>query len=104
MLNQVKISSILALIKKITKTEDVYVFGSFANGNQNEHSDLDVAVIKDDISNEEAETFEIRKKMIETGYVPLDLVFLDRTQFQKRKHKLGSLYYEIEKKGIKLSA
>ena len=103
MINQSKILSILALIRKITKTEDVYLFGSYANGRPNENSDLDIAVIKDDTSNEEEESFEIRKKMLETGYVPLDLVFLDRKQFQKRKKNIGSLYYEIEKNGKKLS-
>jgi len=103
MIEQKQLLSIISLIKNITKTDEIYVFGSYANGSQKENSDLDIAVIKDDISHENEESFAIRKKLLETDYVPLDLFFLDRKKFSERKDFYGNLYNEVAKKGKKFN-
>lgn len=38
------------LVKKEMNVEAVYLFGSFANGNHDQDSDIDIAVIADDFS------------------------------------------------------
>jgi predicted nucleotidyltransferase len=38
------------LVKKEMNVEAVYLFGSFVNGNHNQDSDIDIAVITDDLS------------------------------------------------------
>ena len=96
-----KIISIISLIKQIAKTDEVYLFGSYANNTANDNSDIDIAIVKDDISNELEESFAIRKIMLEKEYLPMDIVFLDRKKFNARKKYFGNLYYEIANKGKK---
>ena len=46
------IESYIAKISQYYMVDAVYLFGSFANGNQDEDSDIDIAVISKDIKNE----------------------------------------------------
>ena len=103
MLDLSRIKSIIAMIKGVAKTDDVYVFGSYASGKATENSDLDIAVITDDTSIEEETSLTIRTRMIDMGYVPLDIVFLDRQKFRQRSRFAGNLYYEVATKGKKIS-
>ncbi len=101
MITKEKIVSIIKIIKEITQTDDVYLFGSYASGKANENSDLDIAIIKDDISNKREENIAIRRKFFE-DYFPMDIIFLNRNQFEQRKENFGNIYHEVFKTGLKL--
>lgn len=102
MITKEKIISIIKIIKEITQTDDVYLFGSYASGKADENSDLDIAIIKDDISSQRQDDFAIRKRLILDGYVPMDLIFLNRKEYENRKKYFGNVYHEVFKKGINL--
>ncbi len=58
-LNKV-INELVKLISKEILIKGVYLFGSYANGNANRYSDIDLAIISDDF---EGDRFNDRKKL-----------------------------------------
>jgi len=101
MINIEKIIQAIEIVKSITNSQDIYLFGSYANGTANEQSDVDIAIIKDDVSKEYQESTEIRKAILSQGYFPLDLVFINKQNYEQRKKSFGTLQYEISENGVK---
>ncbi len=101
MVNSSRLQEIICLIREITKSDEMYLFGSYANGTQEKNSDIDIAIIKDNIENKLDESYQIRKRLF-SDYHPIDLVFLKKSDFEKRKTDFGTIYYEIANKGMKI--
>ena len=79
----------------------VYLFGSYAQGTANSDSDLDIAVIKTNIADQYEDAFQIRKTLFGSG-ISMDLLFIDKQKFDERLSHVGTVYYEIASKGIRL--
>jgi predicted nucleotidyltransferase len=84
----------------------IILFGSYAKGNQNEHSDIDLMVILDNdhISRTYAERLDkrisIRKLVLETNRkIPLDILVYSKAELRKIKEYGNYLIEEIEKTG-----
>ena len=70
-----KIKEIAEKIKEIANPMAIYLFGSYANGQPGENSDVDIAIIKDKIHGKHKELFKIRKALFDV-WVPLDIILL----------------------------
>jgi predicted nucleotidyltransferase len=84
----------------------IILFGSYARGNPNENSDIDLMVILDDnhVSKTYAERLNkrisIRKLVLEINRkVPLDILVYSKAELQKIKEHGNYLIDEIEKTG-----
>ena len=84
----------------------IILFGSYANGNPNEHSDIDIMVILDNYH--VSKTFEerlnkkifIRNLVLEINRkIPLDILVYSREEFQIVKNYGNFFIDDIEKTG-----
>ncbi|MEO6166833.1 MAG: nucleotidyltransferase domain-containing protein [Chitinophagales bacterium] len=91
-----KVKSYTEVLKKYFDINAVFLYGSYASGNQHEHSDIDVAVIVNRIEKDFFTYAPLlwRLRMdIDTRIEPL--------LFEKGKDASGFLKY-IEKEGLKI--
>ncbi|MDR1248209.1 MAG: nucleotidyltransferase domain-containing protein [Treponema sp.] len=84
----------------------IILFGSYAKGNQNENSDIDLMVILDDnhVSKTYAERLNkrisIRKLVLEINRkIPLDILVYSKAELKKIKEHGNYFIDEIEKTG-----
>lgn len=91
------------IIIKTVPAKSIYLFGSYAYGRPNEHSDLDFCVVvPDNIGMREIDvTFQLRKAMRGSKSMPVDLIVEKESDFRRR---LGTatLEREISENGVLL--
>jgi hypothetical protein len=87
--------------------QQVILFGSYAYGQPDEHSDIDLLVVKDMQTSGVQEMSAIvkawrpiRKK---SGTLPIELIVEDPERHQARKCTEGSFYAEIVRRGVQLA-
>lgn len=74
----------------------IILFGSYADGDAKEESDIDIIVISDDFENKDIFeraylTKEAEIKTIKKYMVPLDIITLTPKEY-KREHSIAALY------------
>jgi predicted nucleotidyltransferase len=97
----------LTLIKDVivsmVPTDTIYLFGSYAYGEPNQESDLDIYVVVSDDA--DFDTIDIGTKIRQALYkkktIPMDLLFSSKSTFNNKKEKV-SLENVIANKGIKI--
>ena len=104
-----KLSAVLDLLVSSLKSMDPYkiiLFGSYANGNPDEHSDIDLMVVLD--NNHIAETYQeyldkrlrVKKSVIEINRkVPLDILVYSKEELNIVKEYGNYFVKEVEKTG-----
>jgi predicted nucleotidyltransferase len=98
MINQEKISNIVNKIATGYNPEKIILFGSYAIGNPDENSDLDLLIIKDSDLPRPQRTVEIRK-MLYGSMVPIDLLVYTNKEIEESKNKTYGFIHEILKTG-----
>ena len=58
-------------------------------------------IIKNNVSDKHKELLKIRKALFK-NWVPMDLILLDISEFNRKKNVFGTVQHEIESKGVKL--
>lgn len=81
-----------------SKPARVIVFGSYARGDANEDSDLDLLVVENDIVDHTAEYLRLREAVGSIG-VGVDLLLLSQLEFEKRRHWWFTPVYWAEREG-----
>lgn len=83
----------------------IYLFGSFADGTNNEESDFDFYVIvNDNEQNLLALTQKAYRSMRGKKNRPVDIVVVRKSKFEERKNWKLSLEREVDDKGVLLYA
>ncbi len=108
MIAKEKKSSLSPLIKKqIVQSlmplnpEKIILFGSYAYGVPNEDSDLDICVVRKEYKNRYEDRAKIRKAL--SGIkMPKDILNPKIDEFEFYKNEFGSVYKDIEEKGLVL--
>lgn len=94
------------LIKEINNSFDItsiYLFGSYAYGNPNEDSDLDLCIITDDKSKRKVEIMkQVRKAIAKVQNTPIDLLVYYSDEFNERAKADYTLESQIFHEGVKL--
>ncbi len=98
MIAQEKISEIVNKIASGYNPEKIILFGSYATGNPNEDSDLDLFVIKDTDLPRPQRTVQVRR-MIYGAMVPIDLIVYTPKEIEESKENIFGLVYEVLKTG-----
>jgi len=68
----------------------VLVFGSYARGGADEHSDLDFLVIEQDVASAKSESVLLRESLPPLG-VPVDVIVVSEAQAVRRAQVKGSV-------------
>lgn len=94
MIKESKIREIVNIITAGFNPDKIILFGSYAVGQANEDSDLDLLVIKDTDLPMHKRNIEIRKALIGTK-VPLDLLVYTNREFESEKKQKYSFLCQI---------
>lgn len=87
-------------------TKAIYVFGSFARGEENSRSDIDIFIVTDDPSvRSYVHGVNARSAIRDAIYrqgLNYDLVCTDAEVFEREKDKTGALSRVVQREGVKL--
>jgi len=91
-----KVRSYIQLLKRHFSIEQVYLFGSYAKNNNQEDSDIDVAIVVEEIEGDYFETIPILWKLRREVDDRIEPVMIER------KHDESGFLSEINKTGIEI--
>ncbi len=86
---------------KPLKPHKIILFGSYAYGEPNEDSDLDICVVQKDYKNKWEEKLKI-DKLLEDIRIGKDILNPKLDEYEFYKNEYGSVYKDIEDKGLVL--
>jgi predicted nucleotidyltransferase len=86
MIDSDKINEVVSKIATRFNPDKIILFGSYANGTQNEDSDLDLLIIKDSDLPMQKRGFDIRLSLIGT-MIPMDILMYTQSEFEQEKSK-----------------
>ena len=99
---QNELDFITSTIKANTAPESIYLFGSYANGNPNSESDIDIYVV---VPDSEADIIELCAKINMNLSImktpPIDLLIGKKSTFENRKNRL-TMEKIIADEGVKI--
>jgi uncharacterized protein len=98
MIGKDKISEIIAKIASGYKPVQIILFGSYAKGNPNDDSDLDLLIIKETDLPRPERTIMVRK-MLFGAKVPIDLIVYTPKEIEESKANKFSFVYEVLNSG-----
>jgi predicted nucleotidyltransferase len=98
MIGRDKISEIVNKIAIGYKPDKIILFGSYATGNPDENSDLDLFVIKDTDLPRPLRAVQVRK-MLYGSMIPIDLIVYTPKEIDESKGNRFSFVYEVLKSG-----
>ncbi len=98
MIGKDKISEIINKIASGYNPDKIILFGSYAAGNADDDSDLDLFVIKDSDLPRPQRTIQVRK-MLFGSMVPIDLIVYTPKEIDESKENKFSFVYEVLKTG-----
>lgn len=101
MIGKGKISEIVKKIASGYNPDKIILFGSYAIGNPNENSDLDLFVVKETDFPRPQRTVQVRK-MLYGSMVPMDLIVYTPKEIEESKENIYSFVYEVLNNGIVL--
>lgn len=76
----------------------ILVFGSYARGDADEGSDLDLLVIEREVPDKAAEYLKLHRAVGSIG-VGVDLLVFSQEEFERRSQVLGTVPYWAKKEG-----
>jgi uncharacterized protein len=94
MIGKDKISEIVEKITSGYNPDKIILFGSYAVGNPNENSDLDLFVIKDSDLPRPQRTIQVRK-MLYGSMIPIDLIVYTPKEIEESKENRFSFVYAV---------
>ncbi len=94
MIEKEKISEIVEKIASGYNPDKIILFGSYASGNPNENSDIDLFVIKDSNLSRPERAVLVRK-MLYGSLVPIDLIVYTPKEIAESKENMFSFVYEV---------
>jgi len=76
----------------------IFVFGSYARGDADEGSDLDLLVIEREVPDKEGEYLKLHRAVGSIG-VGVDVLVFSQEEFERRSQVLGTVPYWAKKEG-----
>ena len=94
MIGKDKISEIVNKIASGYNPDKIILFGSYATGNPNENSDLDLFVIKDTDLPRPQRMVQVRK-MLYGSMIPIDVIVYTPKEIEESMENRFSFVYEV---------
>lgn len=96
------LSRIVDSIKATVPTEAVYVFGSYARGEETRESDLDLYVVtSDDAESRFVRAGRVARALLWMG-MPKDVLLGSSERFASRKSSLADIECTVAREGVKV--
>jgi len=86
---------------EVYKPETIFIFGSYAWGNPDPGSDLDLLIIVDHSDDKPYKRILKGIKSLKGLKIPKDILVYTRTEFEKLANNRSTLCYKIAHEGIK---
>lgn len=100
---KIELENLLKEINQVSDVNSIYLFGSYAYGNPNEDSDLDICIVTKDKSKRKIEIMKlIRKSISKVATMPVDLLVYYSDEFNERAKSEFTMEHEILLQGVKL--
>jgi predicted nucleotidyltransferase len=96
MIETTKINEIVNRIAIRFNPDKIILFGSYASGNPNNDSDLDLLIIKDTNLPRHRRSFDIQKSLI-GSMIPLDILVYTTKEFEQGKKEKSSFLFSAIK-------
>jgi predicted nucleotidyltransferase len=98
MIKEKEISKLVNTIASKYHPQKIILFGSYAKGNANDNSDIDLLIIKDD------KLPKIERNRVVRGFIndydlPVDIIVKSSDEFDKYKNIIGHVAYSANKYG-----
>ncbi len=101
MITKEQINKIVSSIAKNFATKKIFLFGSYAHGEPNNDSDLDICVIADIGAERKINIIRnIRREISREFNNPMDIILYDEKEFNERAILKNTFEYSISKNGI----
>ncbi|MCL2264303.1 MAG: nucleotidyltransferase domain-containing protein [Defluviitaleaceae bacterium] len=92
-------------IKKVHPESTVILFGSYARGEQNEESDLDICVLVRELTTPRIDMVVDARCAIRRDFpLPVDVLLFTHDEFEESAQKRSRMQYKIKNEGVILSA
>lgn len=79
----------------------IILFGSYAYGEPTESSDIDLCIVKESVDSKMVEKRKIRELLKDIN-ISKDILVPSKNEYDFYKNEVGSVYMEIEKRGLVL--
>jgi predicted nucleotidyltransferase len=96
MIETTKINEIVKRIANIFNPDKIILFGSYAAGNADENSDIDLLVIKDSDMPRHMRSFDIQKSLI-GSMIPMDILVYTSKEFEQEKNEKNTFLFSAIK-------
>jgi len=102
MISPTKIQEISDILVKNVHPRKIILFGSYARGDASDDSDLDLLIVKDEVSNKRSEMVEARR-LLSHLRVPVDILVTTEDHLNSSwKDYPGTYLYDATREGIVL--
>ena len=98
MIDEQTLQQVVERIVAATKPSRVIVFGSYGRENADEDSDLDIMVIKPEVTDKGAEMVRLHEVVGDIG-TGVDVLVYSDDEFERRSRVPGTLLYWAQKEG-----
>ncbi len=90
-------------IKENIKIDEIIIFGSYAYGEPNNESDIDLCVIIDDKDIKKRQILRrIRKLISPIMKYPIDILLFNKDEFYDKASFVTTLEYKISQEGVRV--
>ncbi|MFH1213365.1 MAG: nucleotidyltransferase domain-containing protein [Candidatus Neomarinimicrobiota bacterium] len=98
MISQKTINDIVSKIARFNRPEKIFLFGSYARGEMDENSDLDLLIVEETDLPAHKRATEIRKQLIHSK-IPIDIIVYTPEEIEERKNVQSTLVNEVIRNG-----
>lgn len=81
-----------------SRPASVWLFGSYARGDADDASDLDLMVVEDEVADKAAEYLRIHRAIGALG-VGVDVLVCSRSEYERRAQVAGTLPFRVSREG-----
>jgi len=94
------IDKIIPIIVSLASPDQIILFGSYARGNNTEKSDIDLLIIKRNLTNGREISGSIYRAFFENEIgIPVDLLTIDYNRYMELNNEIGYIYKTIKEEG-----
>lgn len=97
-----KILLIVQKLVQIYQPKSIYLFGSYAWGNPNNDSDIDLLIIVRDSTEKPHKRMKPAYQVLRGIKVPKDILVYTEAEFEQQAKEPSTLFFKIKKDGVKL--
>ncbi|MCR4442001.1 MAG: nucleotidyltransferase domain-containing protein [Peptococcaceae bacterium] len=99
--NYIELNRVVDALQKNLSPKKIYLFGSYAYGQPDQGSDIDLCIITDDSSKRKIEVLrQARRALAYIVSLPVDLLVYRNEEFEERARLSTTLEHKIMNEGI----